>query len=122
MSSIEIKVKRIYAPADTQDGYRVLVDRLWPRGVSKAAARIDYWWKEAAPTPALRGWFNHEAPRWRVFKQRYFAELDANRDVVAAFVEEMGDRRVTFLYAAKNEDQNHALALKEYLDNLDSDE
>ena len=111
-------IKRIYEPAETRDGYRVLVDRLWPRGVSKANARIDYWWKEGAPTPALRGWFNHEAPKWTVFKRRYFAELDANSEIVQEFVEEMDDRRVTLLYAAKNEEQNHALALKEYLDNL----
>ncbi len=119
---MQIKIKRIYDAAETQDGHRVLVDRLWPRGVSKASARIDYWWKEGAPTPALRGWFNHEAQKWAVFKKRYFAELDANEEVVSAFVEEMGERRVTFLYAAANEDQNHALALKEYLENLDADD
>ena len=119
---MEITVKRIYSPAEARDGYRVLVDRLWPRGVSKANARIDYWWKEGAPTPSLRGWFNHEAPKWEVFKQRYFAELEANAEIVKAFVEEMDDRRVTLLYAAKNEEQNHALALKEYLDNLSTDD
>jgi len=118
---MQIKVKRIYAPTETQDGYRVLVDRLWPRGVSKADARIDYWWKDAAPTPALRGWFNHEPPKWEVFKRRYFAELEANEKVLTTFVEEMGNRRVTFLYAAQNEEQNNALALKEYLENRDAD-
>ena len=119
---MEIKVKRIYAPSETHDGYRVLVDRLWPRGITKAAARIDYWWKEAAPTPALRGWFNHEAPKWEVFKKRYLAELDENQEVVNEFVKEIGDRRVTLLYAARNEEQNHALALKQYLEDLDSDQ
>ena len=117
---MQIQVKRIYAPAETQDGYRVLVDRLWPRGITKAAARIDHWWKEGAPSPALRGWFNHEPPKWEVFKQRYFAELDANEEIVNAFVEETGDRRVTLLFAAANEEQNHALALKIYLEDLET--
>lgn len=109
-----IHIKRVYdAPAAT-DGYRILVDRLWPRGLSKEAARFDLWLKDVAPSPELRRWFGHRPDRWAEFRARYLAELDG-----AAALETIRQRLragdVTLLYAAKDEAHNHALVLAEHL-------
>lgn len=94
---------------------RVLVDRVWPRGMTKAAARADLWLKEVAPSTALRKWFNHERSKWETFKVRYASELDANTDAVATLLEAAQEGRLTLLFSAQDTERNQAVALKEYL-------
>jgi uncharacterized protein YeaO (DUF488 family) len=110
-----ITVKRVYEKPSTNDGVRILVDRLWPRGIKKEEARAE-WAKELAPSTELRKWFNHSVPLWTDFEKRYKAELKKN-DAVDEFVEEhRHDKHITLLYAAKDEEHNHALVLKEFLE------
>ncbi len=108
------RTKRVYDPPDPGDGHRVLVDRLWPRGLSKDAAAVDLWLKDIAPSPELRRWFNHDPERWSEFQDRYGEELKSP-ERVAAFQElaEAGDRPsgVTLLFGAKDERHNHAVML-----------
>lgn len=113
---MSIAVKRVYAPADAGDGFRVLVDRLWPRGLRKDDAALDAWIREVAPSPALRRWFGHEPARWEAFRHRYAAELDDLVEHWRPLAERAWHRRLTLLYAARDEDHNHALVLKDYLD------
>ena len=110
-----IQVKRIYAASHTQDGFRILVDRLWPRGIKKEEANIDLWLKEIAPSDSLRKWFNHEPEKWEEFKQRYFKELDQKQDLVDQLSQYGKKSKVTFLFSAKDETHNNAIALREYL-------
>jgi uncharacterized protein YeaO (DUF488 family) len=114
---MSIAVKRIYEPAAKSDGYRVLVDRLWPRGLKKEDAVLDLWVKELAPSTALRQWFGHEPVRWEGFRHRYATELDAVADHWRPLAERAARRRVTLLYGARDEEHNNAVALKAYLDN-----
>lgn len=108
-------VKRVYDAASPEDGWRVLVDRLWPRGLSKNKAAIDYWDKEIAPSNELRHWFSHDPAKWDEFKSRYRKELDA-REEFEKFLREVANRdTVTLLYAAKDTEHNNALALLEFL-------
>ena len=93
----------------------MLVDRLWPRGVSKNSASLDAWMKEIAPSSELRAWFGHDVPRWHEFKQRYAVELDARQDLVAEIFSLARDRPVTLLYSARDRDHNQAVAPAEYL-------
>ena len=111
----DIVIKRIYEPASTDDGVRVLVDRLWPRGLTKAAAHLDLWTKDAAPSPDLRRWFGHEPERFEAFARRYTAELAERPEAWAALLEAARQGRLTLLYAAKNPDCNHALVLQAFL-------
>jgi uncharacterized protein YeaO (DUF488 family) len=111
-----VSIKRAYASPGPHDGYRVLVDRLWPRAVSKADACIDEWWKEHAPSTALRKWFNHDPAKWRRFKQRYTNELEANRDEVARSVNRAGHGPITLVYGAKDEQHNQAIVLREFIE------
>ena len=113
-----ILLKRAYEPPGPEDGFRVLVDRLWPRGVSKDAARIDWWFKEIAPSPSLRKWFGHDPLKWDEFRKRYFQELDQNPEAVGQLVEHLHRGPVTLVYGAKDKAHSHALALKTYLENL----
>jgi uncharacterized protein YeaO (DUF488 family) len=110
-----IEIKRIHEPASASDGFRVLVDRIWPRGISKDRARIDLWLKDVAPSTELRRWFDHQAERWAEFRARYFRELGENREALAPLVARAKRGRVTLLYAAKEERFNNAVALREYL-------
>lgn len=110
-----VKIKRAYAPAEPGDGTRILVDRLWPRGVAKEEAHIDLWLKEIAPSNELRKWFAHDPKRWRSFRAKYFREIDANPDVLAQLLEHVRKEPVTLVYAARDERYNDAVALKEYL-------
>lgn len=111
----DINVKRIYLPA-ADDGCRVLVDRLWPRGIKKDAARLDHWFKDLAPSDELRHWFGHEPAKWDEFRRRYRVELDANATAVAPLREVVQEKpMVTLLFAAKDEAHNNAVALAEYL-------
>lgn len=114
-----INIKRIYSSPSTDDGTRVLVDRLWPRGISKEDAKIDHWLKEVAPCNELRKWFAHDQAKWEDFKDKYKTELDNRKEQLEdlrAIVNE--NKNITLLYAAKDEDHNNAVVLKEYLENL----
>ena len=111
-----IYLKRVYAAACAGDGRRVLVDRLWPRGVSKTDARIDEWPKAIAPSDALRTWFQHDPDKWEEFKKRYFKELDEQPELVEQLRRTAREQTVTLVYAAKDERFNNAAALKEYLE------
>lgn len=108
--------KRIYEEPYEEDGYRVLVDRLWPRGVSKEQAQLDEWLKEIAPSPELREWFNHDPDRFDEFRQRYENELREKDEPVKHLIEQANQQTVTLLYAAKDETHNHAVVLKEFLE------
>ena len=112
---MEIRTRRIYDPPTARDGTRILVDGLWPRGISKQQARLDGWWRELAPSKALRQWFAHDSSRWEGFKERYFAELDAKQEVLSALAETPGDGPLTLLFAARDPAHNNAVALREYL-------
>jgi len=112
---IDIQTKRIYEAADPEDGYRVLVDRLWPRGVTKSLAVVDLWLKEIAPSTALRQWFSHDPSNWTAFKIAYFQELDGKPDLVATLLGKAATGRLTLLFSARDMKHNQAIALKEYL-------
>ncbi len=112
---IDIRIKRVYEPADPQDGLRVLVDRLWPRGFTKEKLRADLWLKKIAPSNELRNWYHHDLARREEFTQRYFAELDANPEVVQLLLAKVRQGRVTLLYSARDTEHNQAAVLREYL-------
>ncbi|MGB8853983.1 MAG: DUF488 family protein [Pirellulales bacterium] len=109
------KLKRAYDKPSAADGCRVLVDRLWPRGVTKQQARLDLWLRDIAPSPRLRVWFGHSPERWQAFQRRYWAELRDRPELVADLRKKGRSGVVTLVYAARDEDHNHALALKRYL-------
>ncbi len=112
---MKIVTKRIYdAPAGT-DGRRILIDRLWPRGVSKEAASLHYWARSVAPSDALRRWYQHAPKKGQEFRRRYFAELDANPDGLAELREHLGEGTVTLLFGSRETRLNNAEALREYL-------
>ena len=113
--AFDIAVKRIYETPDNADGQRVLVDRIWPRGVSKEHAALALWLKEIAPSDDLRKWFGHEPQRWAEFRERYGAELDGNGEAVAQLRDLLRHGKVTLLYGAHDEAHNNAVALAEYL-------
>jgi len=111
-----IKIKRIYEEASTEDGFRILVDKLWPRGMSKDKAKVDLWLKEVAPSDDLRKWFSHDPQKWQEFKKRYGKELKDKQDllrIIKQADEENGT--VTILYSAKDEEHNQAVALAAFL-------
>ena len=114
-----LEMKRIYEPAESVDGARILVDRLWPRGISKEKAALTRWEKEITPSPELRKWFGHEPERFSTFAELYRKELDANPDgegFVAEIQELLKTGNVTLLYAAKDPNCNHVLILKEWIE------
>lgn len=117
---MQIRLKRAYEEPNAQDGTRILVDRLWPRGVKKEDAAIDFWMKGIAPSSELRKWIHADPSpeRWQEFRERYFAELDEAEGAVREMRERLSEGRVTLVYAAKDTSQNHALVLKEYLESL----
>ena len=110
-----IKVKRIYEPAELGDGFRVLVDRIWPRGVRKDEAAVDLWLKDVAPSTALRRWFGHDPGRWAEFRRRYRAELQERPDALALLRDKAAAGAVTLGYAARDPEHNNAVALKDVL-------
>ena len=112
---MSIRLKRAYEPSEPGDGFRILVDRLWPRGVSKNSAKIDLWLKDIAPSTSLRKWFGHEQGKWLEFKARYAAELADNSELVGQLMAHTRGRAVTLVYAAKDKEHNDAVALLEYL-------
>lgn len=110
-----IAIKRIYEPASRGDGMRILVDRIWPRGIKKDAANIDLWLKEIGPSTSLRRWFGHKPERWEKFRERYVGELSENEAVVRLRQLAKAKKRVTLLYSARDEDRNQAVVLAELL-------
>ncbi len=113
---LSIRLKRTYEEPDETDGFRILVDRLWPRGVKKERACIDLWFKDIAPSNELRRWSGHDPEKWGEFKKRYFSELDSHPELIDHLwrtIEEEG--KVTLVYSAKDEDHNNAVVLKDYL-------
>ncbi|HXR50056.1 MAG TPA: DUF488 domain-containing protein [Verrucomicrobiae bacterium] len=111
-----IKIKRVYWEYDPKDGKRILIDRLWPRGLSKDKARIDLWLKDIAPTAELRQWFGHDPGKWPEFQKRYESELDANKESVETLRNQLEDGPATLVYGAKDEQHNDAVVLAEYLE------
>lgn len=110
-----IKVKRVYSPIENDDGVRVLVDRIWPRGIKKEEADIDFWFKEIAPSKELRKWFKHDSKKWEEFKTRYFEEIKAEMKRIEELSDIAKKQNLTLLYGAKEERYNNAIALKEFL-------
>lgn len=115
---MEIKIKRAYESLSDTDGYRILVDRLWPRGLSKEKAKVDFWPKELAPSTELRRWYGHDPEKWSEFKSRYFAELDGHPELINELLEYVRKGKVTFVYSSNEQRLNNAVALKEYVESL----
>lgn len=115
MKSGKLKLKRAYDPPERSDGFRILVDRLWPRGLKKEDARLDAWMKEVSPSPALRKWFDHDPGKWQAFSEAYRQELDhaEGAERLLAILEE--HPTVTLVYGAKDTEHTHALVLKQFL-------
>ncbi len=111
-----IQLKRAYAGPGPEDGLRVLVDRYWPRGVSKEDLAVDRWLKEIAPSDPLRKWFDHDPEKWTRFRRRYHGELDERHEAVQELLEAHRAGTLTLVYAARDEEHNNALALAEYLE------
>ncbi len=109
-----IKIKRIYDNPANEDGFRILVDRLWPRGISKEKAKIDLWLKDIAPSDQLRKWFAHDPVKWTEFVRKYFKELDKKKDFIDR-IPRKSKKVITLLYAAKDSQYNNAQALKDYI-------
>ncbi len=110
-----VKIKRVYEPSEPTDGKRVLIDRLWPRGLTKEKAKIDLWLKEIAPTTQLRKWFNHDPAKWPEFRQRYREEIQKNLTSVKKLQQLLKAGPVTLVYGAKDQEHNDAVVLQQYL-------
>jgi uncharacterized protein YeaO (DUF488 family) len=112
-----IRIKRVYDAKHKADGFRVLVDRLWPRGLTKKQTGVDLWLKDIAPSRDLRKWFSHDPEKWDQFKRKYFAELEANRETVEQVMRKAREKGgVTLLFAARDQIRNNAVVLKEFLE------
>jgi len=114
-SAKRLRLKRVYEPASSRDGVRVLVDRLWPRGLTKKRAAVDHWMKEVAPSSQLRKWFGHDPDRWTEFKRRYKTELREHKDLLADLRKLNKQHTVTLLFGAHDEEHNDAVVLHEVL-------
>lgn len=110
-----VRIKRVYEPAEKSDGYRVLIDRVWPRGVSKDRAALDEWAKDLAPSASLRKWFGHDPSRFEEFRERYRKELDAQQDLLGELRSRARREPVTIVYGAHDEQHNNAVVLEELL-------
>ena len=110
-----IRLKRVYDPANNDDGVRLLVERLWPRGVKKTDLRLDAWLKDVAPSTELRRWFSHDPAKWTEFQQRYFAELDAQPETVEPILKASSQGHVTLLFSSHDAAHNNAVALETYI-------
>jgi len=111
-----IKLKRVYEEPSKDDGLRILVERLWPRGLTKKHAAVDLWLKDIAPSPELRTWFGHDLTKWEQFCKRYWAELGRKPDLTNLLKQKSKEGTVTFVYAARDEKHNSALVLKAFLE------
>lgn len=116
MAGYDIALKRAYDPADDADGVRILVERLWPRGVSKLNLSLDHWLKDVAPSDELRRWYGHEPDRWEEFQSRYHAELQSNPEQVQFLKSLIEGNRACFVFAARDVERSGAAALKAYLE------
>jgi uncharacterized protein YeaO (DUF488 family) len=116
-----IVLKRVYETPQETDGYRVLVERLWPRGISKDKGRIDLWLREIAPSAELRKWYRHDPVRWEEFRRRYREELDGKADLVRMLRDKSRTGQVTFVFASRDIEHSGAFALKEYIDGVSVD-
>jgi uncharacterized protein YeaO (DUF488 family) len=112
----KIKLKRAYDKPSSNDGYRILVDRIWPRGISKEAIKIDEWLKDIAPGTQLRKWFGHDPDKWSEFKKRYFEELKQKNEFLTEIRDHINHHTVTFVYSAKDDKFNNAVVLKQYIE------
>lgn len=110
---MKIRIKRVYEQPDKHDGRRILVDRLWPRGLTKEKASVDLWLKDIAPSTALRKWFGHDPDKWEAFKERYLAELKNNSEPIRLLKQELDKGVVTLVYGAKDEEHNEAVVIQE---------
>jgi uncharacterized protein YeaO (DUF488 family) len=110
-----IGLKRVYEPSGPEDGTRILVDRLWPRGISKSKAAVDVWLKEVAPSPELRKWFSHDDAKWDEFRERYWSELEDNTSNVQKINEMSSRGNITLIFSARDAEHNSAVILREYL-------
>lgn len=113
---MKTKIKRVYEKPAKEDGFRILADRLWPRGLTKEKASVDLWLKEIAPSTELRKWFGHDPEKWNDFKKKYVAELKKNKEPVSILKEKIKAGTVTILYGAKDQEHNEALVILDYLD------
>jgi len=113
---MKIQLKRAYKPPEKQDGTRLLVERLWPRGLTKEKAAIDEWFKDVAPSQELRKWYAHDLKKWEAFRRRYLDELRGNPKAVSRLRERVKGGPVTFVFAAKDEEHNSALILKKFIE------
>ena len=111
----DIRTKRVYEQADPADGFRVLVDRVWPRGMTKEQVRADLWLKSIAPSTALRQWFGHDRSKWEAFRRRFWVELDAQPEAMAQLLEAAAKGRLTLLFSARDGECNQAVVLRDYL-------
>jgi uncharacterized protein YeaO (DUF488 family) len=111
-----IRLKRAYEEPNPEDGKRILVERLWPRGLKKERAKIDEWLKDVAPSTELRKWYAHDPAKWNKFKQRYWKELDSKTDIVSSLAKQTEESKVTFVFGSREEKLNNAEALKEYIE------
>lgn len=115
---LDLRIKRVYDPASDGDGTRILVDRLWPRGLTKEKAQVDLWLKDLAPSASLRKWFGHDPAKWEEFKKRYREELSSNAEQVSSLMARAETATVTLVYGARDRDHNDAVVLKEYIESL----
>lgn len=113
-----LKIKRVYEPAVPEDGTRILVDRLWPRGLTKEKAAVDLWLKDIAPSTELRKWFAHDPAKWEEFRKRYLKELKANKEAVSVLKQELKKGPVTLVYGARDQEHNEAEVLLESVKHL----
>ncbi len=113
---MSIMLKRVYEKPSVEDGERILVERLWPRGLKKEDAKVDKWLKEIAPSSELRKWYSHDPEKWVEFKKRYWKELESRKDIVENLAREAKAKKVTFVFGSKEEKLNNAAALKEYIE------
>jgi len=111
-----IQLKRVYEKASAEDGKRILVERLWPRGLKKEDAHVDEWLRDLAPSNELRKWYGHDPAKWSQFKEKYWKELAEKQDIVSQLARECREKKVTFVFAAKEQQYNNAAALKEYIE------
>jgi uncharacterized protein YeaO (DUF488 family) len=113
---VNIKIKRVYEHPKQEDGMRILVDRLWPRGLTKKKASVDLWLKDIAPSTELRKWFAHDPDKWKRFRGRYQTEIRNNHDLIEVLKQKAGEGTITLIYGARDQKHNEALVLKQFLE------
>lgn len=117
--SMNIKIKRVYEQPEKKDGQRILVDRLWPRGLTKEKAAVDLWLKEIAPSTELRKWFDHDPEKWQRFRRRYETEIRKKEDLIQVLKQKAQSGTITLIYGARDEKHNEALVLKQFIERME---